>query len=131
MAEGRCNCGGIKVSIPALPEKTMICYCSNCRRAGSTIGSLIYLLDKSEVNIKDPNGNLKSYKDSDTKSGKPITRQFCGNCGCPIATLISDDSPIVVLKSGLFEHIPAPADKSFAEEEPSWIKILEPGEKRM
>jgi hypothetical protein len=53
----------------------------NCRRAGSSVGSIIYLLDNSEVKIDDPNGALKSYKDGDTKSGNSIVRQFCGNCG--------------------------------------------------
>ncbi|EUC30609.1 hypothetical protein COCCADRAFT_39190 [Bipolaris zeicola 26-R-13] len=128
MAEGRCNCGGIKVSVPALPEKSIICYCSNCRRAGSSIGSIIYSLDKSEVTINDPNGNLKGYEDSDTKSGNTLTRQFCSNCGCPIVSLLGQK---MFLKGGLFKQIPAPGHKSFAEEEPSWMKVLEPGDKKI
>jgi hypothetical protein len=39
------------------------------------------MLDKTEVKVEDPKGNLKNYKDSDTKSGNTITRQFCGQCG--------------------------------------------------
>ncbi|EMD65216.1 hypothetical protein COCSADRAFT_181146 [Bipolaris sorokiniana ND90Pr] len=128
MTEGRCNCGGIKVSIPALPEKSIICYCSNCRRAGSSMGSIIYSPDKSEVTINDPDGNLKSYKDSDTKSGNTITRQFCSNCGCPIVSLVGSK---LFLKGGLFEQIPIPGHKSFAEEEPSWMSILEPDDKKI
>jgi hypothetical protein len=54
---------------------------SNCRRAGSSVGSIVYILDKTEVEIEDGCGSLRSYKDSDTKSGGAITRQFCGNCG--------------------------------------------------
>jgi hypothetical protein len=98
MAEGRCNCGSIKVSISALPEQSAICYwyahqdivtlvrlthynSANCRRAGSSIGSIVYVFDKSEVKINDPEGSIKSYKDSDTKSGNSITRQFCATCG--------------------------------------------------
>ncbi|EUC46284.1 hypothetical protein COCMIDRAFT_93255 [Bipolaris oryzae ATCC 44560] len=130
MAEGRCNCGGIKVSTPALPETSIICYCSNCRRSGSSVGSILHALEKSEVTINDPNGNLKSYKDSDTKSGKTLTRQFCSNCGCPIAYLLGNDSPKMILGGGLFEHIPAPSYKSFPEKEPSWMSILEPDDKK-
>jgi hypothetical protein len=124
MAEGHCNCGSIKVSIPALPEKSAICYCSNCRRAGSSIGSIVYILDKPDVTIIDPSDKLKSYHDDDTKSGNPITRQFCSNCGCPIASLLGDDSPKIVLKGGLFENIPVPGYKSFEQDEPSWMKII-------
>jgi hypothetical protein len=99
MAEGRCNCASIKVSIPEMPKESIICYwydyvyrfsrggllcllCSaNCRRAGSAPGSIIYMFDKSEVTIDDSKGTLKSYRDGDTKSGNTITRQFCSNCG--------------------------------------------------
>jgi hypothetical protein len=56
-------------------------YSANCRRAGSSVGSIVYMLDKTEIKLEDPQGTLKSYKDSDTKSGNSITRQFCSNCG--------------------------------------------------
>jgi hypothetical protein len=46
---------------------------SNCRRAGSSVGSIVYILDKTEVEIEDGCGSLRSYKDSDTKSGGAIT----------------------------------------------------------
>jgi hypothetical protein len=65
---------------------------ANCRRAGSSIGSIIYMFDKTEVKIDDTNGTLKSYKDSDTKSGNSITRQFCSNCG---RWVMSDDIQII------------------------------------
>ncbi|KAH6875954.1 Mss4-like protein [Alternaria rosae] len=122
MAEGRCNCGSIKVSMPSMPEQSAICYCANCRRAGGSIGSIVYILDSPEVTINDPSNNLKSYKDNDTKSGNPITRQFCGTCGCPITSLLAGDK--IALKGGLFDKIPVPGYKSFEQEEPSWMKIV-------
>jgi hypothetical protein len=54
---------------------------ANCRRAGGSIGSIVYMFEEADVQISDPDGKLKSYKDNDTNSGKPVTRQFCGNCG--------------------------------------------------
>jgi hypothetical protein len=81
MPEGRCNCASIKVSTPEIPKESAICYCGNCRRAGSTPGAIMYMLDRSEVTINDSKGALKSYKDSDTTSGNTIIRQFCSNCG--------------------------------------------------
>ncbi|USP82052.1 hypothetical protein yc1106_09326 [Curvularia clavata] len=131
MAEGRCNCGQIKVSIPALPEESLLCCCSNCRRSGSSVGAIIYAFDTSEVTINDPNSNLKKYQDNDTKSGKSLIRQFCGNCGCPIASLNSGDPPKVFLCGGLFEQIPAPGQKLFEEQEPSWMRVVKTGEKKL
>ncbi|KAF1847011.1 uncharacterized protein K460DRAFT_363126 [Cucurbitaria berberidis CBS 394.84] len=128
MTQGRCNCSKIKVSIPSLPEQSAICYCSNCRRAGSSVGSIVYIFNKTDVTIDDPSSSLKSYKDCDTKSGNTITRQFCGNCGCPIMSLFAGETPQVILKGGIFEHIPAPAFKSFDHEEPTWMKVVKAGE---
>lgn len=54
---------------------------SNCQRAGAAPFSINYFFAKSEVDIKDPQGVLKEYRDGDTKSGNIITRKFCGNCG--------------------------------------------------
>lgn len=54
---------------------------SNCKRAGSSMCSIVFMLDHSEVDIQDPSGALKNYTDANTKSGNAITRQFCGNCG--------------------------------------------------
>ncbi|KAI4715100.1 hypothetical protein J4E89_000786 [Alternaria sp. Ai002NY15] len=103
MAEGRCNCGSITVSMPSMPEQSAICYCP-------------------QVTINDPNKYLKDYRDNDTKSGNPITRQFCSNCGCPITSVLAGDK--IALKGGLFDKIPAPGFKSFEQEEPSWMKTV-------
>lgn len=53
------------------------------------MGSVIYPVNQSEVTINDAKGHLKSYEDSDTKSGNTITRKFCGNCGrCVIRVVL-------------------------------------------
>ncbi|KAH7083779.1 Mss4-like protein [Paraphoma chrysanthemicola] len=122
MVEGRCNCSGIKVSLAELPKQ----YSSNCRRAGSTVGAFIYVIDKDQVKIDDQKGYLKTYQDSDTKSGNTILRKFCSNCGSPIASLISEEAPQMYLKCGLFEEIPVATYKAFEDEEPAWFKISQP-----
>lgn len=98
MAEGRCNCAGITVSIPEMPKESAICYwygykiynmihfdtnriSSNCRRAGSCVGSIIFVMAKDEVHITDPKEQLKTYEDHDTQTGHTVIRQFCGGCG--------------------------------------------------
>ncbi|EOA87244.1 hypothetical protein ACJQWK_10166 [Exserohilum turcicum] len=125
MVEGRCNCGQIKVSIPAIPDQSAICFCSNCRRAGSCAGSILFPVDKPDVTIHDAGGNLKTYKDTDTKSGNTVTRKFCGICGCPVASFLGEEFPKVFVKAGLFEEFPVPGYKSFEHEKPGWLSIAE------
>ncbi|KAF2742043.1 hypothetical protein M011DRAFT_413361 [Sporormia fimetaria CBS 119925] len=77
---GRCNCSSINVTIPT-PEGSVVCYCTNCQRTSAGLCSINYILDTSSAKFDDPKDLLKSYKDSDTKSGNVITRKFCSNCG--------------------------------------------------
>lgn len=100
MLEGHCNCGSITVSLATQSPQPGICYwygtahsrmqsrhgtltptSSNCQRAGSGLCSVIYAVPKSEVEIKDPDSVLRNYIDNNTKSGRALTRQFCGSCG--------------------------------------------------
>jgi hypothetical protein len=112
---------------------------ANCRRAGGSIGSIIYVIDKTDVQINDTKNTLKSYTDSDTKSGNTIIRQFCSDCGSyvksnmvrnlntdfgrPITSLTTDGGSKMYLKGGLFEQIPKATYKSFEQDEPEWVKI--------
>ncbi|KAI8932102.1 hypothetical protein NX059_010987 [Plenodomus lindquistii] len=127
MATGRCNCGSIRVTIPAIPETSAICYCSNCRRAGSCAGSVIFIFDKKDVKVEDRTSSLKDYTDSDTTSGNTITRRFCSDCGSPVMSVPAGDTPTIYLKGGLFDRFPPPAFKSFEQEEPKWLTVAKPG----
>ncbi|KAF2851545.1 hypothetical protein T440DRAFT_448817 [Plenodomus tracheiphilus IPT5] len=127
MATGRCNCGSINVSIAAVPEQSAICYCSNCRRAGSCAGSVIFILERKDVKVEDKRSSLKEYTDSDTTSGNTITRQFCSHCGSPVMSVPAGNTPTVYLKGGLFDKLSPPAFKSFEQKEPDWLSVLIPG----
>ncbi|KAF2011371.1 hypothetical protein BU24DRAFT_466084 [Aaosphaeria arxii CBS 175.79] len=121
--EGRCNCGSIKVKLPDPAPSPILCYCFNCRRASAGICSANYMVPWADVTVSDPNKALKTYKDSDTISGNTITRHFCGTCGCPIYSLTSPDSPMVILKGGLFEHTPAPIHEVFTQDKVPWASF--------
>lgn len=119
--EGRCNCGSIRVVVSTELKETVLCYCSNCRRSSAGLCSVNYAIGPDKITVNDPNGNLKSYKDNDTSSGNPVTRQFCGNCGSPVVTLIGPEAPVVFLKGGLFDKTPAPTMEVFKTDKPDWV----------
>ncbi|KAH3913019.1 hypothetical protein HBH56_110730 [Parastagonospora nodorum] len=123
MVEGRCNCASIKVTLPELPKESVICYCANCRRGGGTFGSIVFPMTKDDAKISDAKGTLKSYTDNDTTTGNTIIRQFCSDCGSPVASLTTDGKGTMYLKGGLFDQIPKATYKSFEQNEPSWVKI--------
>ncbi|KAJ4984545.1 hypothetical protein SVAN01_09946 [Stagonosporopsis vannaccii] len=123
MVTGRCNCASIKVSLAEMPQQSAICFCANCRRQGGTAGSIVYMMDKSEVTIEDAQGTLKEYRDGDTTTGNTIIRKFCGTCGSPVASLLSENTPKIILKGGLFDQLSKPVFESFAQDKPEWLEI--------
>ncbi|KAF2260134.1 hypothetical protein CC78DRAFT_536563, partial [Lojkania enalia] len=120
--EGHCNCASIKITIPELPSHSSVCFCANCRRAGSGILSVNYLFDLSDVEVHDLKGTMRNYRDTNTKTGNTITRRFCGECGSPIMTLLPKGTKII-LKAGLFDQIPPPISEVFGHAKVPWVKI--------
>lgn len=84
--KGCCNCGSIKIDIKGVPSNhekrpTRYCHCTTCRRASSGPGQYLLSIDEDLVEISDPQGLKKSWKDTSTNSGTPADRRFCGSCG--------------------------------------------------
>lgn len=48
-------------------------------------------------------GELSTYRDTGD-SGKPVLRQFCGQCGSPIRTLAEALPGLAVLKAGTLDE---------------------------
>ncbi|KAF2112875.1 Mss4-like protein [Lophiotrema nucula] len=120
---GHCNCESIKITLAELPPKSALCYCKNCRRAGSAAFTVNYLIDRKDVELQDPNGALKTYVDKNTTSGNTLYRKFCGNCGSPVMSVMSPDNPMVILKGGLFNHLPEPLHEVFTHDKAPWLDV--------
>jgi hypothetical protein len=59
---------------------------------------------------------------------REVSKTGLMDCCSPIASLLGDDWPKIILKSGLFDTIPPPVKKSFEQDEPKWVKINVSGE---
>ncbi|KAJ5654001.1 hypothetical protein N7490_001004 [Penicillium lividum] len=120
--EANCLCKAVtvKVSYNWLDGKNhgQVCHCYNCRKvSGTALGATNLIVDRSTVTIT---GELYLFDDYDTKTGKPVHRYFCKVCCNPIKSeshLVPDS---IILKMGIFEHIPKPKSEGFAQERQSW-----------
>lgn len=87
--EASCNCGAVTVRVLDsdlfTKRRGHICHCYNCKRtSGSTCGANL-IIEKEKVQMTGE-GNLTTYVDKDSKSGRPVNRFFCKTCGkyvCP------------------------------------------------
>ncbi|PNS20926.1 Procollagen galactosyltransferase 1 [Sphaceloma murrayae] len=122
--QGHCLCGSINVTINDKElfsrPRGHLCHCWNCRKvAGSFVASNL-IIEEAKVNIEDRNGTLKEFIDTQTGSGKPLSRYFCGACGNPIKSVTPSYPGKVVLKMGIFPRIPKPEAETFGIHKHDW-----------
>lgn len=97
---GGCNCGAVRYSLGGKALGVAACHCSNCRRQSGAAYSVNMVVKASDMSIK---GDLSAYTDHDTESGKPVSRQFCGQCGSPIRSVPEAMPGLVVVKVGTLD----------------------------
>ncbi|KAL5044815.1 Mss4-like protein [Aspergillus fruticulosus] len=120
--ETTCLCKAItvKVSHNWLDGKQHghVCHCLNCRKvSGTALGVTNLPVPRDMVTIT---GEMYLYDDYDTISGQPVHRYFCKVCCNPIKSeshLLPDS---IILKMGIFEHIPKPKSEGFVGERQAW-----------
>ncbi|RAL02537.1 GFA family protein [Aspergillus ibericus CBS 121593] len=120
---GRCNCASISITLPEQPERSVLCHCTNCKKAGGGSFSVNYFVDEDDMTVEDPNEALKVYHDPNTASGNTIKRHFCSNCGSPLYTLSPKVPGKAYLKAALFESVSRPELVVFEERQPKWVTI--------
>ncbi|PHH92916.1 hypothetical protein CDD83_3406 [Cordyceps sp. RAO-2017] len=117
--KGRCNCGSVTVSLRSSPAEAAACHCLNCRRTGGAC-SVNYLVDESEADVDDKQGQLKEYRDSDTKSGNTVTRSFCQTCGSAVVTKSLKFPGKLFLKASLFDKVAPVKREVYTEDRIDW-----------
>ncbi|PYI08764.1 hypothetical protein BO78DRAFT_427867 [Aspergillus sclerotiicarbonarius CBS 121057] len=120
---GHCNCTSISITLPQQPERSVLCHCANCKKAGGGAFSINYFVNEDDMTVEDPNGALKVYNDPNTSSGNTIKRHFCSNCGSPLYTLSPKVPGKAYLKAVLFERVSRPGMAVFEERQPEWVTI--------
>ncbi|PYI02736.1 hypothetical protein BO78DRAFT_453304 [Aspergillus sclerotiicarbonarius CBS 121057] len=121
---GHCICKNIQVSLAQQPASSLRCHCRNCARSGGG-SSINYVLDESEVTITDHQSVLKTFNDTDTLSGNVVLRQFCSECGSPIATKSPKFPGKSLLKASLFDVIAPPEMEVYTDRRQGWEGAVE------
>lgn len=122
MIEGGCNCGAVRYTIDADPLAVAACHCTRCRRQSGSIYSVNLLAPTAAVAIL---GEIKVFEDTDTTSGAPVYRKFCGACGSPILSALGANPAMVAVKVGTLDDPEpfAPALHVFTRSKIGWVDI--------
>jgi hypothetical protein len=95
---GSCLCGRITYTCDADPLATAACHCADCQKQTGTSFSVVVAVPKDALKIE---GNtLASFTTVGTDTGKDVTRQFCRECGSPIASLSEGMPELALIKAG-------------------------------
>ena len=122
MIEGGCNCGATRYKIHAKPVVVAQCHCKNCQRQSGSAFSVNLMVPAAAVTST---GELTTYTDTDTASGNPVYRRFCGTCGSPIFSDLSQGGGMTIVKAGTLAEPGefAPAVAVWTATAWPWVKL--------
>ena len=119
---GRCLCGEISYEFENTPAQMGVCHCKNCQRQAGSAFSTLAVVPMAELSIS---GEPNLYTDSDTSSGNPVERYFCGNCGSPIYSAVPSMEGIAILKTGSLDDTSdfKPMFHAWCDSKQGWVEL--------
>ena len=119
-SEGGCLCGAIRYEITGDPEMSIVCHCTHCQKQSGSAFSTIIGVPEGAITI---HGAPSTYADTGD-SGGAVIRQFCGNCGSPLFSLVDNAPGMVFVKSGTLDDTAgfAPAMHIWGKSKQHWVE---------
>ncbi|KAK9453369.1 Mss4-like protein [Dipodascopsis uninucleata] len=120
---GECNCGKVKITLKEMPANSIICHCENCKHCGFPF-NIFLRVPESDFSVTEGSELLKDYADTKTKSGKPLYRTFCSECGSNLFARSEVLDGHVACCASLYEKIPPATVEYFKAERIEWVDPL-------
>lgn len=128
-ATGACLCGAITYTLASAPTYRYLCvrafppiaplplqtltvteqHCPSCKKSSGSafMHNLAFpssALQITSTSTSEPS-TLRTYTDTNTQSGKPLLRSFCGSCGSPVKIETAANPGKVFVPAGLIEEV--------------------------
>ena len=98
---GRCLCGKVTYEIAGDLIATAICHCDHCQRQGGGAFSVNLVVHESQLTVS---GDLATYEETGERNDAVyVRRRFCGSCGSPIVSELSQSAGVVAVKAGTLD----------------------------
>ena len=121
MADARCSCGALTLTLKEQPRLVVACHCLDCqRRTGAPFGAGAFYPVEAVV----VSGASKEFT-RDGASGGKVRTAFCPNCGSTVYwTADSLPSLIAVAVGALADpNYPPPVRSVFERSKHGWVHI--------
>ena len=97
---GHCLCGSVSYAFEGEPAMVAICHCDDCQRHSGTAFSVNVVVPAAALGI---DGSPKVHETIGSDSGETRRRLFCGDCGSPLFTMLTEQPDIVIIKAGTLD----------------------------
>lgn len=87
MHQGSCLCGQIQFECEQIIGDTVLCHCRSCRKSSGSAFGANAAVPIQAFRITNGDNLLKQFESSPGK-----VRNFCGHCGSPLFTRVSDSA---------------------------------------
>ena len=121
MADARCSCGALTLTLPEPSKLVVACHCLDCqRRTGAPFGvGAFYPVDAVAIS-----GTSKQFT-RDAASGGKVHTYFCPNCGSTIYWKADNLPSLIGVAVGALADpkYPAPVRSVFEQSKHNWVQI--------
>jgi len=121
MAEARCRCGALTLTLKEPPRLIVACHCLDCqRRTGAPFGvGAFYPAEAVAIS-----GASKEFI-RDAASGGKVRSAFCPNCGSTVYWRADSLPSLIAVAVGALAdpNTPAPARSVFERSKHAWVHI--------
>jgi hypothetical protein len=98
---GRCLCGRITYQITGELVATAVCHCDRCQRQSGGAFSVNLVVHESQLTV---HGELSEFEERGERGDAVyVRRRFCGGCGSPIYSALTEPAGIVAVKAGTLD----------------------------
>jgi hypothetical protein len=121
MADARCSCGALTLTLPEPSKLVIACHCLDCqRRTGApfSVGAF-YPVDAVAIS-----GTAKEFT-RDAASGRKVHFYFCPNCGSTVFWKADGLPSLIGVAVGALADptYPAPVRSVFEQSKHNWVQI--------
>jgi hypothetical protein len=121
---GGCACGAIRFKISAPLVGVGVCHCTDCQKASGGPPNYVALAPKTSFEVTKGEARVHLCKGD---SGEDAGRAFCGDCGSPLWSLLTQ-APLVTVKLGALDDTSdlSPTVHLYVASAPPW-HLMHPG----
>lgn len=101
--KGSCLCGAVEYEVTGDPRRFYHCHCQRCRKSSGTGHASNVMLANATLVFSHGKSLIKQFK---LPNAERFSRQFCTECGAPVARLVPALDAVVIPAGSLDDSTP-------------------------